>query len=301
MEHFLEGYTSCLGRTAIPPRNPKALALSPALLSCWWPLLGHWPSGSPCHSQPHSPWTLFCWSQRGSNPFCRSSDVLCWRHKLPFSLQQEKSQSEAAAFQDLQKLLLEMQVSLSTFFPEIPIYITVKSPSIWRLKKFQTTPPAQTSLTNEYPSREKDSTACCVWNSTYTLTADTWMLSSQINKPVRHPALFKKPFLAFLSGLLCLKLSQGIAERDVPKDLSFMPCSTHWSQAASCNRIYSSEPQPPSPAGVWQVRHQPWNLPRLSPGSSAHLTAPCTLPKQAGTTPLCSLPSTLGPANSTSS
>lgn len=56
MEHFIQGYTSCLGTTVIPPRNPKALAPSPALPALLLSLFaGHWPSGTTCHSSASSP------------------------------------------------------------------------------------------------------------------------------------------------------------------------------------------------------------------------------------------------------
>lgn len=85
-----------------------------------------------------------------------------------------------------------------------------------------------------------------------------------------------------------------------------MPCSIYWSHAASCNQIYSSESQAliPSEPVVWQVRHQSWNLlqPCLSPGffSTSDLHLAPSQNKQ-GQCHCCSLQSTLGPTNSTSS
>lgn len=83
MEHFIQGYTSCLGTVFIPPRNPKALALAPALPA----LLGSTLAGTLVQWH-HLPQLSFestptasghsCWSQGGSNSLLQNQ----WRPVL---------------------------------------------------------------------------------------------------------------------------------------------------------------------------------------------------------------------------
>lgn len=134
----------------------------------------------------------------------------------------------------------------------------------------------------------------------------SWAINkpSRLTSKVRHLALFKKPFPTFLHQLYYAwnfpeVLLQETSQRIYPCS---MPCSIYWNHAASCNQIYSSEPLIPSEPVVWQVRHQSCSLPHLSPGllSTSDLHRTPSQSKQ-GQRHWCSLQSTPGPTNSTSS